>query len=63
MSKTVTVTADVRIPRVPNFLLYDDDQKLPLDAVSEEDLRRIGAAWTEALVERSRQMAGERRDG
>lgn len=58
--KTLTVQAAVKIPKVPNFLLYDGG-KLPLDAVSEDELRKVGEAWTERLLDRRREMAAGRK--
>ena len=56
----INVRAIVRVPRVPNFLLLEDDsQKLPVSAFDEDALRQLGAAWTEALVKRAREQAGE----
>ncbi len=63
----VRVKAEVRLPAVPNFLLMaGGGEPLCLCDVPERELRRIGRAWVEALVERSREQAsgvGLRRDG
>lgn len=56
MAEILRVTADVECPRVPNFLRMTDGQTLPLAAVDEDGLREIGAAWTEALIERAREQ-------
>lgn len=52
-TKNITVSARVEIPRVPNFLLLTDGQKLPVSALDDEGLRAIGAAWTEDLIARA----------
>lgn len=57
--RTYPVTAQVRIPQVPNFLIMEDGHSLPLYAVSEKALRDIGALWIEKLVERQKQMGKE----
>jgi electron transfer flavoprotein alpha/beta subunit len=56
MPRTLTVQARVEVPRVPNFLLMTDGQKLPVSAATEDDLRLIGKLWTEALIERAREQ-------
>lgn len=57
MPKTLTVTAQVELPTVPNFLRMTDGQSLPVSAVTEDHLRKIGEAWTEALIENARAQA------
>lgn len=59
MTQKITVTAQVEIPRVPNFLRMTDGKSLPVYAASEKSLREIGALWTEALVQRAKEQ-GER---
>ena len=56
----INVRAIVKVPRVPNFLILEDEsQKLPVSAFDEDALRQLGAEWTEALVKRAREQAGE----
>jgi hypothetical protein len=52
--KTIQVTAQVVVPRVPNFLHMADGQILPVEAITEEGLREIGREWTEELIENAR---------
>lgn len=53
----ITVKAIVKVPRVPNFLLLEDDtQKLPLSAFDEDALRQVGEAWTNALIARAKEQ-------
>ena len=57
--RTLTVTADVQIPRVPNFLRIGDGgdgPMLPIDALSDEDLRFVGAEWTANLLKRADEL-------
>lgn len=50
--KTITVTAKVQVPAVPNFLLYDGG-KLAVGDVDDADLKRLGMEWTDALLARA----------
>lgn len=54
--RTFRVTAEIEIPKVPNFLRMTDGQMLPVSAVDEAHLREIGKLWTEALVERAKEQ-------
>ncbi len=51
----IQVRAKIEVPRVPNFILYDGG-KFRLGELSDEDLRRIGVAWTEALIARAEEQ-------
>ena len=55
MSTLITVRAMIQVPRVPNFIIYEGGQ-LQVGELSDEDLRRIGVVWTEALLERAREQ-------
>lgn len=50
MARTIRVVAEVQIPTVPNFLIYDGG-KLSVADVPKEDLKKIGEVWTESLIE------------
>ena len=51
----MTVTAKIKLPRVPNYLLSPNGtDKFPIGAFSEQDLERIGRDWTDALLARAR---------
>jgi len=54
--KVFKVTAEIEIPRVPNFLRMTDGQSLPLSAVSEEDLISIADEWKKSLCGRAIEM-------
>ncbi len=58
--KTIHVEAAVEVPRVPNFLTIDDTQKISIADVSDEELKYIGAAWLENLLERARELRRKR---
>ena len=49
----INFSARVHLPRVPNYLIVNEDRKIPVGEISEPELRRIGEAWTDALVARS----------
>jgi hypothetical protein len=48
----------VLVPRVPNYILSasEADVKWPLSDFEEEQLRAIGAEWTEELVRRAKEQ-------
>ena len=54
-----SIEAKVKTPAVPATLEVAfpgraRPSRLPLSALSEEELRKVGAEWTEALVEQSK---------
>lgn len=51
--KIVTVKANVEIPRVPNFFRQPDGGTLPIEAVTDEGLKKIGRAFTQELLEQA----------
>lgn len=54
----VKVKARVRLPQLPNFLLFAGDEskdmKLDVADASDESLQQIGEQWTKALIEHAR---------
>ena len=56
MAITLTVTATVKVPAVPNFLRTPDGQTLPLDAISDKDLREIGEVWAGELIAKAQRL-------
>lgn len=54
MSKTIRVTAAIKIPTPPNFLRYEDpalhEATVPIESLTDEQLRKLGELWTEALL-------------
>lgn len=63
MAKKLTVDLGmfvVQLPMVPNFIRLDGfDSSMSVGSFTDEALRKIGAAWTEALIAH----AAERRKG
>ncbi len=55
MTTVIKVRAKIDVPRVPNFILYNGG-KFFVGELDDEDLRRIGVAWTEALIARAQQQ-------
>lgn len=53
----VDLRRQVCLPLLPNFLRLDPDVAIDVAELSDTELRRIGRAWTEALL----QHAAERR--
>lgn len=51
------VHADVQVPRVPNFLIFNDGQgKISVADVTDESLRGLAAEWTENLLARAAEL-------
>ncbi len=64
MPITLTVVAEIKTPRIPNFLHMADGHSLPIEAITDEGLREIGEAWTEALIaEAQKRRATPQEDG
>lgn len=51
----IKVETEVQVPKVPNFLIHEHG-KIRVGDVQDTSLRRIGEAWTEALLERAREQ-------
>lgn len=45
-----TVTVPIEVPRVPNFVRLMGGGTVGVEHLTEDQLRELGAAWTEALV-------------
>lgn len=51
------VHADVQVPRVPNFLLFNNGQgNISIADVTDESLRGLAAEWTENLLARAAEL-------
>lgn len=55
MKTLIKVRALIEVPRVPNFIRYDGGG-FRVGELTDEDLRRIGVAWTEALIARAEEQ-------
>jgi hypothetical protein len=51
---TINVTASVITPRVPNFIQQVNGTWLPLCALSEDGLKKLGDAFTKELLDRAK---------
>lgn len=56
MGQTLTVTAQVEVPRVPNFLRMTDGQTIPVSAITDAELKRLAVAWGEDLVKNAKRQ-------
>lgn len=56
MSISINVTAIIKTPSVPNYLIMDNGEKIHISAVKEEYLREIGEIWTDELVRKSKEV-------
>ena len=59
----VDVKAEIELPSLPNFFRLSDGQAIPISALPEAELRRIGRAWTEELVRRAITLEAESAKG
>lgn len=57
---TVKTERTVLLPTLPNFLRTPGDQAVDVGELTEEQIREVGAKWTEALVRKSRDRRGDR---
>lgn len=55
-----SVQASIRIPKVPNFLIMENGQKISIADLEVNGLRKIGELWTEALCERALEIRRDR---
>lgn len=46
----IQVKANVTLPRMPNFLIMEGVGTFGVETFSDEDLQRIGEAWTKELI-------------
>lgn len=57
---TVTTTRTLMLPTLPNFIRDEQDTAIPVEDLTQEQLREIGQKWTDALMRKARDRAGER---
>jgi hypothetical protein len=55
---TVKTTRMLLLPTLPNYLRTPIDEAVDVGDLSEEQIREIGAKWTEALARKSRDRRG-----
>jgi len=55
----VKITAEIELPKIPNHLRLTNGSSIPIEAITEAELKALGKLWTAALIER----AAERRKG
>ena len=47
---------EVKIPTRPNYILFSKGENgVPIDTMTDEELREIGTAWIEALISEARE--------
>lgn len=51
MSQRINVTADVEVPKVPNFLRFSDGSgTIDIADVTDDALRGLGSVWVTELL-------------
>ena len=63
MAECLRVQAEIEVPQPVNFLRMTDGQTIPVAAVTDGDLERIGELWTKALIERAKKQRAELAEG
>jgi hypothetical protein len=53
-STFVTVTTQLEVPSVPNFIRTKTGESMPIKDLTREQMEAIGKAWMEALIEKAR---------
>ncbi len=51
---TVNLSSPIKVPFVPNFLITELGAVVPIGAFSDDELTRVGRAWTANLLEQAR---------
>lgn len=44
----------ILLPQIPNFLRTEDGKCIPLTQLSKQQLKAIGNAWTNLLIQKSK---------
>lgn len=57
---TVKTTRTLLLPRLPNFLRTEAGDLVGVETLTEDQLREVGAAWTAALIQHSRDRRGDK---
>lgn len=48
------IEVQVKLPRIPSYLLTDGDDKYHVSEFSKKELRKIGNLWVKELVSKGR---------
>lgn len=64
MAEKVTVSVTTKrtllLPTLPNFIRDEQDAIIPVEDLTQDQLRELGQKWTEALMRKARDRAGNR---
>jgi len=64
----ITRKVELIVPKVPNFIMVtcsgvtlgDGDSKIAVQSLSEEEINELGAAWTEKLRKKKKELISYR---
>jgi hypothetical protein len=63
-STFVTVTTQLEVPQVPNFIRTQTGESMPIRDLTTEQMEAIGKAWTKALIDKAhRSYEAHKKDG
>lgn len=62
-STFVTVTTQLEVPQVPNFIRTQTGESVPIRDLTREQIEAIGKAWTAALIEKAHRSYEAHRKG
>jgi len=51
---TIKTERTLLLPTLPNFLLTEGDEAVPIESLTQDQLHEIGQQWTEALMRKAR---------
>lgn len=51
---TIRTERTLLLPTLPNFLRTEGDEAVPIESLTQEQLREIGQQWTDALMRKAR---------
>ena len=57
---TVKTERTLLLPTLPNFIRDERDVAIPVEDLTQDQLREIGQKWTEALMRKARDRVGEK---
>lgn len=56
---TLKMERRLKLPTLPNFIRDEDDNAVPVESLTQDQLEEIGRAWTKALQQKARDRASE----